>query len=389
MINFDRNTFLTQADAELDSFDAAVRLQKFNAIVDAIEKGEIAVDAPSDWHNMHCHTFYSYNFMQWSPLHVVLAAKILGLKYLGKVEFDVLNGLDEFRTACNRLGIANAVGMETRVYIPEYADREINSPGECGVAYHMGLGFHTEQLTGKAKAFAADLAQRAGNRTRTVVERVNAALKDLQLDFDADVIPLTPSGNPTERHVCSAYRMKAIKQFGDQAMEFWKSALNLSDDKAKKAAASIVELEGSIRSSLMKSGGPGYIKPDATTFPSLVEMNAFVEECGALPCAAWLNGFSAGEKDPEELLSFHKSKGLTALAIIPDRNWNISDPAKKEASIQNLYAVAAAAEKLGLPITAGTELNSPGNKLVDDFSQEPLQKLMAQFLKGAEFACNL
>jgi hypothetical protein len=42
-----------------------------------------------------------------------------------------------------------------------------------------------------------------------------------------------------------------------------------------------------------------------------------------------------------------------------------------------------------LPITAGTELNSPGNKLVDDFSQEPLQKLMAQFLKGAEFACNL
>jgi sugar phosphate isomerase/epimerase len=118
-------------------------------------------------------------------------------------------------------------------------------------------------------------------------------------------------------------------------------------------------------------------------------MNAFVEECGALPCAAWLNGFSAGEKDPEELLSFHKSKGLKALAIIPDRNWNISDPAKKEASIQNLYAVAAAAEKLGLPITAGTELNSPGNKLVDDFSQEPLQKLMAQFLKGAEFACNL
>ena len=83
----------------------------------------------------------------------------------------------------------------------------------------------------------------------------------------------------------------------------------------------------------MKSGGPGYIKPDATTFPSLVEMNAFVEECGALPCAAWLNGFTAGEKDPEELLSFHKSKGLKALAIIPDRNWNISDPAKKEASI--------------------------------------------------------
>lgn len=388
-MTFDRTKFLTQADPELDSFDAAVRKNAFDRIVKEIESGAIATDPASDWHNMHCHTFYSYNFMHWSPLHVVLAAKILGLKYLGKVEFDVLNGLNEFTDACKRLNIAHAVGMETRVFIPEYADREINSPGECGVAYHMGLGFKSETLTGKAAAFAKDLAERAGKRTRTVVERVNAALKDLQLDFEQDVLPLTPAGNPTERHVCSAYRVKAEKQFGDQAMAFWTAALKLSPEKAEKTAKSIVELEGSIRSALMKSGGPGYIKPDATSFPSLVEMNGFVEECGALPCAAWLNGFSAGEKDPEELLAFHKSKGLKAVAIIPDRNWNISDPVKKAAAIENLYAIADAAKKLDLPITAGTELNSPGNKLVDDFSQEPLRKLMSQFLAGAEFSCNL
>ena len=80
---------------------------------------------------------------------------------------------------------------------------------------------------------------------------------------------------------------------------------------------------------------------------------------------------------------------MKAVAIIPDRNWNISDPVKKAAAIENLYAIADAAKKLDLPITAGTELNSPGNKLVDDFSQEPLQKLMSQFLAGAEFSCNL
>ena len=77
------------------------------------------------------------------------------------------------------------------------------------------------------------------------------------------------------------------------------------------------------------------------------------------------------------------------LAIIPDRNWNISDPVKREKAVRNLYAVAEAAKKLSLPVTAGTELNSPGNKLVDDLDNEFLSPLFDLFCEGADFACSL
>ena len=34
-----------------------------------------------------------------------------------------------------------AAGLETRTYVPEFSRWEINSPGEPGVCYFVGLGF--------------------------------------------------------------------------------------------------------------------------------------------------------------------------------------------------------------------------------------------------------
>jgi hypothetical protein len=48
--------------------------------------------------------------------------------------------------------------------------------------------------------------------------------------------------------------------------------------------------------------------------------------CGALPCATWLDGTSAGEQDIEELMALLIAKGAVAANIIPDRNWNIAGP---------------------------------------------------------------
>jgi len=41
------------------------------------------------------------------------------------------------------------------------------------------------------------------------------------------------------------------------------------------------------------------------------------------------------------------------------------------------------AEKLHLPLVVGTEMNSPGQKFVDDFASEELASLMLPSLKGA------
>ena len=49
----------------------------------------------------------------------------------------------------------------------------------------------------------------------------------------------------------------------------------------------------------------------------------------------------------------------------------------------SLYRVVELAEKLHLPLVMGTEMNSPGQKFVDDFDSPELKPLAAVFLKGA------
>jgi hypothetical protein len=145
------------------------------------------------------------------------------------------------------------------------------------------------------------------------------------------------------------------------------------------------KFQNTVRSKLMKRGGVGYTQPGPDTFPSVDEVNQLVTACGALPCATWLDGLSAGERAMEELLNLLIEKGAVALNIIPDRNWNIPDPETRRVKIQNLYAAVALAEKLDLPLNIGTEMNSPGQKLIDDFDAPELAPVRQAFLDGAYF----
>ena len=110
---------------------------------------------------------------------------------------------------------AAAPGMETRVYIPEFATREINSPGEPGIFYLMGIGFASSQAPAEAAAILADMRQRAEERNRAMVDKLNAYLAPVSIDYDRDVLPLTPPGNATERHMLVAYDAAAQRAFPD------------------------------------------------------------------------------------------------------------------------------------------------------------------------------
>jgi hypothetical protein len=63
---------------------------------------------------------------------------------MGIVDFDVLDGVDEFLDACELVGVRGSAGIETRVFLPEFATREINSPGEPGVYLPYGHWVHLE-----------------------------------------------------------------------------------------------------------------------------------------------------------------------------------------------------------------------------------------------------
>jgi hypothetical protein len=329
----------------LDSFD---REERRRALVEAIDQFP---PAGTDV-NLHSHTFFSYNAYGYSPTHFAVLARQRGLAYAGIVDFDVLDGLEEFYEAGDLLGLKTVVSMETRVFVPEFETRVINSPGEPGIAYHMSVGFprFVEHPT---------LRKTSEQRNRELVTRVNTFTAPVTLDYDKDVLPLTPNGNATERHICEAYAKK-----GDAA--FW---------RAKVGEGNLPAL---IRAKTMKKGGVGYVQPGKGSFPLMTDFNRFVLEAGAIPTLTWLDGTSEGEQAIEELFEVAMQSGAAALNIIPDRN--LSTPEK----IRNLRDVVALAEKRDLPIVVGTEMNAPGNKFVDDFTHPVLHELLPVFRQGAQ-----
>ena len=333
---------------------------------------------------MHAHTFFSFNAYGHSPTSLAWLALKNGYTAIGSVDFDVLDAVDEFLGACALAGVRGSSALETRVCIPEFSTREISSPGEPGVAYHMGIGFTSGAAHGRAREILNDMRRRAAARNRDLVARVNAYLAPVTIDYDNDVLPLTPAGNATERHILVAYT-NAVLQSGIDPLDFWSQKLGASREDLRPLIKDLPKLHNLIRARLMKRGGVGYVQPGPDTFPGIDEFHEFVRGCDALPCATWLDGTSSGEKAIDELLNLLVSKGVVALNIIPDRNWNIADPELKRTKLQNLYDVVRLATALDLPLNIGTEMNAFGQKLIDDFTAPELAPVRDAFLDGAYF----
>ncbi len=377
---------MTQQAADLDleqalnSFD---RQQRSAALAQLLERYPQA-PTPAEVANLHCHTFFSFNAYGYSPAGLAWLARQRSIKLLGIVDFDVLDAVEEFLDACDAAGVRGSAGIESRVFIPEFADREINSPGEPGVYYHMGIGFMGGAITPAAQAILSELRQQSAQRNRALVARVNAYLAPVGVDYEADVLPLTPAGNATERHIVVAYIQAAERMTGDPA-GFWSERLGMERAAVEKAMADSPSFQNTLRNKLMKKGGPGYVQPGHDTFPPVEKLNALSIACGALPCAAWLDGLSPGEQAIEELMDLLVGKGIVALNIVPDRNWNLPDPAAAERKQRELYKVVALAQSLDLPLNVGTEMNSFGQKIVDDFDAPALAPVRDAFMDGAYF----
>ena len=335
--------------------------------------------------NMHMHSFFSYNADGWSPSHLAWEARKAGLYGAGLCDFDVLDGLEEFLDAGAAVGLRATVNLETRAYLAEYADADINSPGEAGVAYIMGTGH--PRVPGADSEAGRRLQQfRAGARSRneSLMARLNAALPQLPVDYEKDVLPLTPAGNATERHIITAYVNRAIAQFEhpQQVMAFWSEVLGRDPDAMLELMADRPRLEEVVRARLVKRGGLAYEPPSVDAFPPVDDFIAWVLSCDAIPTIGWLDGTSDGESDSRGMFECLKARGAAALNIVPDRNWNIADPATRDLKVGKLREAVETAEAMHLPINIGTEMNKSGLPFVDDLAGEVLAEFRESFLRG-------
>jgi len=369
----------------LNDFDAEVRKGALLELVGMLRHGEISLPAAKPEVNIHIHSFFSYNVFGWSPTRIAWEGKKYGLEVIGIVDFDVLDGLEEFLRAGNILGIKSVVGMESRVFVSELADVVTNSPNEPGIHYFMLQGCPAD-----AQRFGADevlqrLRETARSRNKGIISRINEYLGSVKIDYEADVVPLTPSGNATERHLLVAYDRKAREIYGDRAHEFWAGVLEVGAEKMAGLMEDTPSFYDVVRSKLMKFGGVGYTAPDPASFPSLEEFVALGRRLGAVPTTTWLDGTNEGERDMEANLELFTHKGAAALNIIPDRNWNIKDPDEKTVKTAKLREAVAAARGFDLPISIGTEMNKIGQPFADDFSAPELTDYVEDFIRGAWF----
>ncbi len=378
------NQTVETLEKQLNDFSLETRIAALQSLLRLAQQGQIELPPAQNVANMHCHTFFSFNGYGHSPTSLAWLARKKGFKLIGIVDFDVLDAVDEFLSACDMVGVRASTGIETRVYVPQFASREINSPGEPGVAYHMGIGFTSRAVPQDVAPILESMRQRAAERNQGVLERVNAHLEPLTIDYKNDVLPLTPKGNATERHMLAAYLAAAEREIANP-VAFWAGKLNLPAEQVAGLIENAPKFQDTMRGKLMKRGGVGYVQPSSHTFPTVTEFHQFVEACGALPCAAWLDGTTAGEQAMPELLGLLIDNGAVALNLIPDRNWNIADPDVKRVKLENLYQVVELAQQLDLPLNIGTEMNAYGQKLVDDFTAPELSPLHDVFMDGAYF----
>jgi len=369
-----------EIEKKLDSFDSSDRKEALNQLREMVDSAKVSLPEPTDQTNLHFHSFYSYNYMGYSPAKLAWLGRKEGLAVAGVVDFDVLDGLEEFLYAAKLLGLKATVGMESRVFVPDLADKVINSPGEPGIAYNMGIGFTKAEFAADEQKFLNSLKDTAQERNISLTERVNKYLAPVELDYDKDVLSLTPAGNPTERHICLAYARKAASVFTDEKAlaDFWTEKLDT--DASQLELPDGRSLINALRAKTMKQGGIGYAVPDAKSFPTMQEFNDFVIKAGALAVLTWLDGTSDGESDIKKLFDVNIAAGAAVVNIIPDRNFTAGVNNEKLANLRKIVDYASEKE---MPIVVGTEMNSPGQRFIDDFKSAELLPFIDIFRKGA------
>ncbi len=325
--------------------------------------------------NMHLHTFFSFNIAGFSPSHVAVQARDWGLYAAATTDFDVLDAADEFLDAATVLGLRAAAHIETRVYAPEFAAVETNSPGEPGICYVMGAAFPRTPRPGMPTfAMAQELRARAAVRNADVVARINTLLPAVAVSYEREVAGRTPGHSPTERHIVRAYLARAAQVFPGvpERAAFWSGVLH----QPAEAVAALPDgaLQDLVRRRLIKHGGVAYQQPGPASFPEIGAFFDWVRDSSAIPMAAWRDGTSGGESDPAEWLDALEARGAAAVNVVPGL---VTDPHRLERLMTEVTRRA-------LPVGVGTEMNAAGLADYDDLDSSLLAPYRETFVTGAE-----
>lgn len=330
--------------------------------------------------NNHIHTTYS--FSPYSPTAAVYAARMEGLCTAGIIDHDSISGAEEFLEAAKLVDMPVTIGMEARVSMAgtRLEGRRTNNPDQVGVSYMTIQGVPHDKIGTLTEFFRPYQAARHA-RNRKMLERINALLPGIDLDYDKDVLPLSmahENGGVTERHLMYALAIKLVQQVGKgEAMvkKLEAMGLNLSSKQEAQMLDTAYPFYEYDLLGILKSAFVPQIFIDATDeCPKLSDMVKLCADVDAFLCYAYLGDVGdsvTGDKKAQkfeddyldDVFECLKEEGVKSVTYMPTRN--------TPAQLERLRGLC---EQYGMFQVSGEDINSPRQSFVIKAMENPMFK---------------
>ena len=363
--------------AVLEKLNAPTREERLANLAALLPETEFPPMVP-EYINNHIHTTYS--FSPYSPTAAVYAARMEGLCTAGIIDHDSISGAEEFLEAAKLVEMPVTIGMECRVSMAgtRMEGRRTNNPDQVGVTY-MTIQSVPHDKTGVLTEFFRPYREARHVRNRKMVEKINALLPELCLDYDRDVLPLSMAkegGGVTERHLMYALAKKLTARVGrGPAMveKLGEMGLTLSEkQKTQMLDTEYPFYEYDLLGILKGAFVPKiYIDADDEC-PKLPEMVALCKEIDAYLCYAYLGDVGdsvTGDKKAQkfeddyldDVFECLKEEGVRAVTYMPTRN----TPAQ-------LTRLRGLCEQYGMFQISGEDINSPRQSFIIRAMENPM-----------------
>ena len=328
--------------------------------------------------NNHIHTTYS--FSPYSPTAAVYAARMEGLCTAGIIDHDSISGAEEFLEAAKLVQMPVTIGMEARISMAgtRLEGRRTNNPDQVGVSYMTIQGVPHDKTKVLTEFFRPYQAARH-ERNRKMIEKINALLPGIALDYDKDVLPLSmakENGGVTERHLMYALAIKLVQQVGKGRSMVEKLAsmgVSLSEKQTNQMLDMAYPFYEYDLLGILKSAFVPQIFIEATDeCPKLSDMVKLCTEIDAFLCYAYLGDVGdsvTGDKKAqkfeddylEDVFECLKEEGVKSVTYMPTRN--------TPAQLERLRSLC---DQYGMFQISGEDINSPRQSFVIKAMENPM-----------------
>lgn len=368
---------------KLNSETPQMRLNALkNIIVSERANGKMPEFNAQDANN-HIHTVYS--FSPYSPTLAAYKAYKAGLMTMGIMDHDTLSGANEFISACNIIGTASTVGIETRAHFKKGYGK-INNPDQNEYIYIAAHGIPHQNIAA-FNAYMASFRHKRNIRNAKMTEKINKKFSrwGITLNFENDIYNISKAaegGTITERHLLFALAKKIIEEFksGEKIIDFISNTLN-------------IEISQKVKDYITDGKNPnltydilGVLKSDTSFFyidadeesPSIQQFVGFAKSMGAVTAYPYLGDIAqsvTGDKKAqkfedgflEPLLKDLKEAGIDAIAFMPTRNTE-----------KQLIRLMDKCKEYQFFQISGEDINSPRQKFECPMLQNPLYNHLIQ-----------